>query len=143
MKKTKGAKKEIGKDGNTKAKARPSQFYQWFFTLNNFTKLDILHLKMRFIKIMQDVNAPHQQFNVENKGQFKVLWSRTGILSNQNTNAQYLKTLKFYVKPSLKTFYSNGIDKANHIFFFGYTGVEVINNPPSISIETRIRYTDS
>ncbi len=47
-----GAKKEIGKDGNTKAKARrPSQFYQWFFTLNNYTKLDILHLKMRFIKM--------------------------------------------------------------------------------------------
>ncbi len=41
----KGAKKEVGKDGNTR---RPSQLYQWFFTLNNFTKSDIIHLKLRF-----------------------------------------------------------------------------------------------
>ncbi len=40
----KGAKKDVERVGNT----RPSQLYQWFFTLNNFTSKDILHLKMRF-----------------------------------------------------------------------------------------------
>ncbi len=51
MKTEKGAKKEVVRDGNTKAKTRrPSQLYQWFFTLNNYTKADILQLKMRFLE---------------------------------------------------------------------------------------------
>ncbi len=48
----KGAKKDVERVGNTKAKTRrPSQLYQWFFTLNNFTETDIMHLKMRFNKM--------------------------------------------------------------------------------------------
>ncbi len=43
------SKKEGEKIGNTKSKRRQSsQLYQWFFTLNNWEPIDILHLKMRF-----------------------------------------------------------------------------------------------
>ncbi len=75
--KIKGAKKEIGKDGNTKAKRRrPSQLYQWFFTLNNYTTKDILHLKMRFNKMTKwwvfeeeigKQGTPHLQGNISLK----------------------------------------------------------------------------
>ncbi len=82
MKKTKGAKKEIGKDGNTKAKARrPSQFYQWFFTFNNYEKLDILHLKIRFNKMCKwwifeeekgKEGTPHLQGNISLKTKLRL-----------------------------------------------------------------------
>ncbi len=72
-----GAKKEVGKDGNTKSSTRrPSQLYQWFFTLNNFTELDVLHLKMRFNKMCKwwifeeetgKEGTPHLQGNISLK----------------------------------------------------------------------------
>ncbi len=72
-----GAKKEVGKDGNTVAKrGRPSQLYQWFFTLNNFTKQDVIHLKMRFNEMCKwwifeeetgKEGTPHLQGNISLK----------------------------------------------------------------------------
>lgn len=102
-------------------------------TLNPFT----------IAQIMQDTVAPHQQFNVENKGQFKILWSRTGILSNNNDNPQFLKVLRFYVKPSLKVLFDDAAPKNNQLFIFAYSDVAIGNNPPLISFDTRLRYTDS
>ncbi len=70
----KGAKNEKGGDGNIKSPPRrASQLYQWFFTLNNFTKSDILHLKMRFNKMCKwwifeeevgKKGTPHLQGNI-------------------------------------------------------------------------------
>ncbi len=70
----KGAKKEVERIGNTKTTTRrPSQLYQWFFTLNNYTDLDILHLKMRFNKMCKwyifeeetgKEGTPHLQGNI-------------------------------------------------------------------------------
>ncbi len=75
--KKKGAKEEVEKDGNTEAKTRrPSQLYQWFFTLNNFEPNDILHLKMRFNKMCKwwvfeeekgKKGTPHLQGNISLK----------------------------------------------------------------------------
>ncbi len=94
-------------------------------------------------KIMQDTAAPHQQYNVQNKGQFKILWSRTGILSNQEDNPQYLKVLRFYVKPSLKLLYDGADFKNNHLFVFAYSDVATAVNPPAYAFDVRLRYTDS
>ncbi len=94
-------------------------------------------------KLMQDTFAPHQQFNIENKGQFKILWSRTGILSNQDTNPQYLKVLRFYVKPPLKLLFDDDESRNNHLFIFAYTDTDAVDNPPMYSFDTRLRYTDS
>jgi len=93
--------------------------------------------------VMQDIAQPHQQYNIQNKGQFKVLWSRTGILSNQDDNPQFLKTFRFYVKPSLKTIYDDAVFKNNHLFMFAITDVAGASNPPQWSVSTRLRYTDS
>ncbi len=94
-------------------------------------------------KLVQDTFAPHQQFNIENKGQFKVLWSRTGILSNQDINPQYLKVLRFYVKPPMKVLYDNAAFKNNHLFIVAFSDVDAAANPPMYSFDTRLRYTDS
>jgi len=94
-------------------------------------------------QIMQDTLAPHQQFNVENKGQFKILWSRTGILSQDDDNPQFLKIHRFYVKPSLKVLYDDDDFKNNHLFIFAYSDIAIAANPPFMSFDTRLRYTDS
>ncbi len=72
-----GAKNEVEKDSNTESKRRrPSQLYQWFFTLNNYEQKDILHLKMRFNKMCkwwifeEEIGAngtPHLQGNISLK----------------------------------------------------------------------------
>ncbi len=94
-------------------------------------------------QIMQDVAAPHQQFNIENKGQFKILWSRTGILSNDDDNPQFQKMHRFYVKPSMKVLYDDAGFKNNHLFIFAFSDIDVAANPPTVSFDTRLRYTDS
>ncbi len=72
-----GAKKEVDRVGSTKHRARrPCQLYQWFFTLNNFNKTDVLHLKMRFNKMCKwwifeeekgKEGTPHLQGNISLK----------------------------------------------------------------------------
>ncbi len=94
-------------------------------------------------QIMQDTNAPHQQYNVENKGQFKILWSRTGILSNHSQNPHYQKILRFYVKPSMKVLFDNADFKNNHLFVFAYSDIDTAADPPMYSFDVRLRYTDS
>ncbi len=93
--------------------------------------------------IMQDTTAPHQQFNIENKGQFKILWSRTGILSQDDDNPQFLKVHRFYVKPPMKILFDDAAFKNNHLFIFAYSDIDTTANPPSYSFDTRLRYTDS
>jgi len=94
-------------------------------------------------QFMQNTVDPHQQYNIENKGQFKILWSRTGVLSNQDTNPNYQKILRFYVKPSMKVLYDGDTLKNNQLFLFGFSDVDTALNPPQFTFSTRLRYTDS
>ncbi len=94
-------------------------------------------------QIAQDTTDPHQGYSVENKGQFKILWSRTGILSNHNQNPQYQKTFRFYVKPSAKVLFDDAAAKNNQLFFFGWSDVDTLADPPVVTYSTRLRYTDS
>jgi len=94
-------------------------------------------------KLMQDTSAPHQQYNIANKGQFKLLWSRTGVISSTPANPRFQSTHKFYVKPPTKVLYEGANFKNNHLFIFGYSSVAGESNPPSMSFDTRLRYTDS
>ncbi len=94
-------------------------------------------------KIMQDTSAPHQQYNIESKGSFKILWSRTGIFSNNTDNPQFQKIFRFYVKPTMKVLYDDADARKFHLFIFGFSDVDNLSNPPSYSFDTRLRYTDS
>ncbi len=94
-------------------------------------------------QIVQDTGSPHQGFNVQNKGQYSILWSRTGILSTNPDNNQFQKMYKFYVKPNMKILYDGAAEKNNQLFLIAYSDVATGMNPPTMEFETRLRYTDS
>ncbi len=94
-------------------------------------------------KIFQDVGDPHQQFNIQNKGQYKILWNRTGQVVNNTDNSQFVKLHRFYVRPPMKVLYDDDTFKKNHLFIFGLSDVDIANGPPQLVFSIRIRYTDS
>ncbi len=94
-------------------------------------------------KVMQDTSAPHQQYNIQSKGSFKILWSRTGIVSNDDNNPQFQKMLRFYVKPPMKVLFDAADSRKYHLFIIAFSEVAGASNPPSISFDTRLRFTDS
>ncbi len=98
---------------------------------------------LTLVKFMQDTSAPHQQYNIENKGQFKIMWSRTGIVSNDINNPQFQKMYRFYVKPTTKILFDGAGQRNNHLFLFGYSQIAAAADPPTYQFDTRIRYTDS
>jgi len=93
-------------------------------------------------KLVQDTISPHQGYNIQNKGQFKILWSRTGIVSNNTDNPQFQKMYRFYVKPSMKILYDGLTLKNNHLFIVGFSDQNV-GDEPSLIFSTRLRFTDS
>lgn len=94
-------------------------------------------------KIVQSTVFPHQGFRVQNKGQFKILWSRTGILSNNTDNPQFQKMHRFYVKPSMKALYDGAQPRNNQLFLLAFSDIGTADNPPTIEFDSRLRFTDS
>ncbi len=94
-------------------------------------------------QIVQSVVFPHQGFNVQNKGQYRVLWSRTGIVSNNIDNNQFQKMYRFYVKPSMKVLYDGNAPKNNQLFFLSFSDINAGSNPPDVEFSLRLRFTDS
>ncbi len=94
-------------------------------------------------QIVQNVVEPHQGFNIQNKGQFQILWSRAFIISTNPANSQFQKMYKFYLKPKLKVLYSDAVFKNNHLFLIAFSDVDTLSNPPVLQFSTRLRYTDS
>ncbi len=94
-------------------------------------------------QIVQSVVFPHQGFNVQNKGQYRVLWSRTGILSNNTDNPQFQKMHRFYVKPSMKVLYDGNAPKNNQLFFLSFSDINAGAGEPDVEFSLRLRYTDS
>ncbi len=94
-------------------------------------------------KVVQDTFAPHQQFNIQSKGSFKVLWSRVGLVSNDIDNPQFQKMLRFYVKPRMKILFDAADFRKYHLFILALSDVNAESNPPSLSFDTRLRFTDS
>ncbi len=93
--------------------------------------------------IVQDTAEPHQGFNIQNKGQFKILWSRTAIISNNNDNPQFQKMFKFYVKPRMKVLYDAAAAKKGQLFLLAFSNIPVGGSPPQYEFSSRLRYTDS
>ncbi len=94
-------------------------------------------------KVVQDTASPHQGFNIQNKGQFKILWSRTGIVSNNTDNNNFQKMYRFYVKPSMKVLYDDAAFRNNQLFIIAYLDQAAATGAPSIIFSTRLRFTDS
>ncbi len=95
-------------------------------------------------RIMQNVAQPHQQYNVESKGSFKILWSRTFTLVNQDENSQFLRTFRFYVKPSMKVLFDGADARKYHLFLVASSDKTALSGDvPLLDFNTRLRYTDS
>ncbi len=94
-------------------------------------------------KVFQSVVNPFQQFNVESKGSFKVLWSWVGNVVNQADNAQLMKMRRFYVKPSMKILFDDAAFRKYHLFLLMISDTPAGDGVPAISFDTRLRYTDS
>ncbi len=125
--------------GNTNQVQPTSQFRVGVICWKENQDVDAITLA----KFMQDVVSPHQQYNIQSKGSFKVLWSRVGILSNDFNNSQHQKILRFYVKPPMKVLYDDADFRKYHLFIFGYSDRDVADQPPSYSFDLRLRFTDS
>ncbi len=95
------------------------------------------------VKVMDDTGDPLQGYDIQNKGQFKILWSRTGLVSNDSSNSQHQKYFKFSVKPPKKILYDAATDKNFHLFMIAYSSDAAAADPPQYRFSIRLRYTDS
>lgn len=94
-------------------------------------------------KVMQDSVDPHQQFNIQNKGQFQILWNRTGTVVNNTDNSQFQKIHRFYVKPPMKVLYDGAVHKKYHLFVFALCDQLAAGDASFLGFAVRLRYTDS
>ncbi len=95
------------------------------------------------MKIMGDVTDPFQGYNIPNKGQFQILFSKTGIVSNDLDNSKNISISKFSIKGSRleKVLYSGDDAKKNQLFIGCFSSEAV--DAPIFRFTTRLRYTDS
>jgi len=97
-------------------------------------------------EIMQDVGRLGGPFNINNKGMFKVLYSRYFVIVNNHENVNFKKTLRFYVKLSGKVLYDGVGGAANPKKFQLYMLVSAVSadmNSPTIELSSVFRFTDS
>ena len=98
-------------------------------------------------RILQSNTSIGGAYNFNNRGQFKVLWSRYFVLINNADNPQFKKTLRFYVRLSgaPKILYSGpGAAVANSKKFHYYFMIisDSVDNP-ELTLDETFRFTDS
>ena len=96
--------------------------------------------------LMQDVAQLGGPYNIDNKGMFKVIYSRFFVLVNDQTNPMFKKTLRYYVKLSGKMLY-DGAGAANNLKKFHlYMIIQATSadaNAPTYTLNNTLRFTDS
>jgi hypothetical protein len=94
-------------------------------------------------EIMQNVDNLGGTYNINNKGMFKVIYSRYFVLVNDITSPLFKKTLRFYLKLSGKILFegANTLKKYQLYMVIQATSTDV--NTPTYSLNNTIRYTDS
>ncbi len=94
-------------------------------------------------EIMQNVAELGSSYNINNRGQFKILWSRYFTVVNNPDNSAFRRTLRFYVKLSgPKVLFDVNQPKKFHYFFMALSNSAEIADPQMI-LNTTFRYTDS
>jgi len=92
-------------------------------------------------KVVQNDIQPYQQFNIQSKGSFKILWNWVGSVIANVDNSQYTKTTRFYVRPRRKVLFDALDNRKYHLFFVAFSNVNA--DIPTVSAQIRLRYTDS
>lgn len=95
-------------------------------------------------KIMFDSAAPLGPLSIVNRGSFKLCWSRTGTVMNDDDNTLFLKTLRCYVKLARyrKTLYA-GVTPKKYQYFFFIVSDSIGLESPLYQLDLTTRYTDS
>ncbi len=94
--------------------------------------------------IMQNVALLGGPFNIDNRGLFKVLWSRYFVVINNADNPSFKKTLRYYLRaagPKMTFDGGAGADaKKYHLYLavFSQSG-----DDPTVTFDNTFRYTDS
>ncbi len=98
--------------------------------------------------IMQDITQLGSSYNINNRGQFKILWSRYFTIVNSDDNPAFRRTLRFYTKLTGPKILFDGAGggaataKKYHIYFMVLTNSPDVGHP-ILTLNTTFRYTDS
>ncbi len=95
--------------------------------------------------IMQNVANLGGSYNINNKGMFKVIYSRYFVLINASDNPMFKKTLRYYVKLSGKMLFDGAsaaaLKKFHLYMIIQATSADV--NAPTFTLNNTLRFTDS
>ncbi len=91
--------------------------------------------------LVQNTAEPFQGYNIQSKGSFKILHSWVSTVIGNTDNSQYIKTHRFYVKPSTKILFDDTLQRKYNLFLVAFSAVNVA--PPTLFGNVRLRYTDS
>ncbi len=96
-------------------------------------------------KIASDSSAPLCPFSLDDRGSFRVIWSRTGAVANDVGNAKFHQVFRFYVRLSgaQKVLFDGAAQKKYQLIAFGWSDVAAAASEPQVEFCTSFRFTDS
>ncbi len=95
--------------------------------------------------IVNNDTSPNGQFNFVNRGQFKVLYTRTFSLVADHDSPFFTNTFKYYLRLGShpKITFNGTITKQNHIYILLFSDVDTADPAvPEFRLDNVIRYTD-
>ncbi len=91
--------------------------------------------------VVQNTAEPFQGYNIQSKGSFKILHTWVSTVIGNTDNTQYIKTHRFYVKPSTKVLYDDTLQRKFNLFLLAFSDKAAL--APTLFGNVRLRYTDS
>ncbi len=91
--------------------------------------------------LVQETAEPFQGYNVQSKGSFKILHTWVSTVIGNTDNNQYIKTHRFYVKPSTKILFDVDAQRKYNLFLVAFSDKALAT--PTLFGNVRLRYTDS
>ncbi len=93
--------------------------------------------------IMEDPAELGGPYNINNRGMFKIVWSRYFTLVNNADNSAFRRTLRFYVKLSSPKVLFDGTDLKKFHYFLMILSNSTELSEPTATANITFRFTDS
>ncbi len=97
-------------------------------------------------KLVNSTVDPNGQFNFENRGQFKILYTRNFSVVSKDNNPQFTKQFKYYIKLNRgqRVLYGDvGVPKKFQIYFAIFSNTATVDSIPEYTLNNVMRFTDS
>jgi len=96
-------------------------------------------------QILETAGNPHGPYNFASKGKFDVIWSVADSCVPNKTNSKfhYQYSFKRNLSRGPKTLFDDALFKKYHYFVVASSDIAVGANPPQLSFDITLRYTDS